>query len=143
MTSYAEIFNRALRSIDDPSLAQWPEEELSNELYGYLQSAIAKLPQLRAETTERDGFEPAIADTLGFATDLSEVTKEVLALGMAREWLAPQIASTTLTWQRYSKKEGYSQKEHLSGLMALDEKYKLEIKKLLRDNTYIDDEYFD
>ena len=62
---------------------------------------------------------------------------------MTREWLAPQIASSTLTLQRYSKKEGYSQKEHLTGLMELDEKYKLEIKKLLRDNTYADNEYFD
>ena len=143
MTSYAEIFNRALRSIDDPSLAQWPEEELSNELYGWLESAIAKLPQIRSEVAMRDAFEPANADTIGFATDLSDVSKEVLALGIAREWLAPQIASTTLTWQRYSKKEGYSQKEHLTGLMELDEKYKLEIRKLLRDNTYIDSEYFD
>ena len=143
MTSYAEIFNRALRSIDDPSLAQWPEEDLSNELYGWLKSAIAKLPQLRAETAERDAFEPSNTNTIGFAVDLSDVTKEVLALGMAREWLGPQIASTTLTWQRYSKKEGYSQKEHLAGLMELDEKYKLEIRKLLRDNTYIDNEYFD
>ena len=143
MTSYAEIFNRALRSIDDTSLAQWPEVELSNALYGWLQSAIAKLPQLREETGVRDVFDPLDIETLGFKADLSETTKEVLSLGMAREWLAPQIASTTLTWQRYSKKEGYSQKEHLSGLMALDEKYKLEIKKLLRDNTYIDNEYFD
>ena len=143
MTSYAEIFNRALRSIDDPSLAQWPEEDLSNELYGWLQSAIAKLPQIRAEVAERDAFSPESADTLGFTNDLSDVTKEVLALGVAREWLAPQIASTTLTQQRYSKKEGYSQKEFLSGLMELDEKYRLEIRKLLRDNTYIDNEYFD
>lgn len=143
MTSYAEIFNLALRKCDDPSLAQWPEEDLSNELYGWLQSAIAKLPQLRAETAMRDAFDPANADTLGFVTDLSDVTKEVLALGMAREWLAPQIASTTLTWQRYSKKEGYSQKEHLSGLMELDNKYKLEIRQILRDDTYVDNEYFD
>ena len=143
MTSYAEIFNRALRSIDDPSLAQWPEEELSNALYGWLQSTIAKVPKLRSETEERDEVDTLDLDDLGFAEDLSDTTKEVLALGMAREWLAPQIASTTLTWQRYSKKEGYSQKEHLSGLMELDEKYKLEIKKLLRDNTYIDNEYFD
>lgn len=143
MTSYAEIFNRALRSITDPSLAQWPEEDLSNELYGWLQSAIAKLPQLRTETAERDVFDPANIETLGFAIDLSDVTKEVLALGMAREWLAPQIASTTLTQQRFSKKEGYSQKEFLTGLMELDTKYKLEIRKLLRDDTYILNEYFD
>lgn len=143
MTSYAEIFNLALLEIDDPSLAQWPEEDLSNELYGWLQKAIGKLPKLRAETAERDVFDPAHADTLGFANDLSDTTKAVLALGIKRQWLAPQIASTTITWQRYSKKEGYSQKEHLMGLMALDEKTDIEIKKLLRDNTYIDNEYFD
>ena len=143
MTSYSEIFNRALRSIDDPSLAQLPEEDLSNELYGWLQSAIAKLPQLRSEIAERDEFDSSDIEELGFKNTLSDIAKEALALGMAREWLAPQIASTTLTWQRYSKKEGYSQKEHLSGLMELDEKYKLEIKKLLRDNTYTDNEYFD
>lgn len=143
MTSYAEIFNRALRSIDDPSLAKWPEEELSNTLYGWLQSAIAKLPQLRGEIEERDTFEPTKANILGFTTDLSDTTKEVIALGMAREWLAPQIASTTLTQQRYSKKEGYSQRDFLSGLIELDRKYKLEIHKLLRDNTYVDNEYFD
>lgn len=143
MTSYGEIFKIALRKIDDPALALWPEEDLSNELYGYLQTAIAKLPQIRAEVADRDEFNPENISTIGFANDLSDVTKEVLALGMKRAWLAPQIASTTITWQRYSKKEGYSQKEHLAGLMALDDSIKLELKKLLRDNTYIDNEYFD
>ena len=143
MTSYAEIFNLALSDITDPLLAQWPEEDLSNELYKWLQKAIGKLPQIRSEVVERDDFNPENADSLGFANDLSDTTKTVLALAVAREWLRPQISSTLNTWQRFSKKEGYSQAEHLKQLMALDEKYKLEIKKLLRDNTYIDDEYFD
>lgn len=143
MTSYAEIFKLALQEIDDPSLAQWPEEELSNELYGWLQKAIGKLPKLRAEIAERDDFNPENADKLGFTNDLSDTTKTVLALGIKRQWLAPQIASTTITWQRYSKKEGYSQKEHLMGLMELDKETRLEMKKLLRDNTYEVDDYFD
>lgn len=143
MTSYAEIFNLALQEIDDPSLAQLPEEDLSNELYGWLQKAIGKLPKLRAETSERDIFDPAKADKLGFVNDLSDTTKTVLALGIKRQWLAPQIASTTITWQRYSKKEGYSQKEHLMGLMELDKETRLEMKKLLRDDTYEDNDYFD
>ena len=142
MTSYAEIFNLALSEITDPSLAQWPEEDLSNELYKWLQKTIGKFPQIGSEVAARDDFDPAKADTLGFANELSDTTKTVLALGMAREWLRPQISSTLNTWQRFSKKEGYSQAEHLKQLMALDEKYKLEIKKLLRDNTYIDNEYF-
>lgn len=143
MTSYAEIFSRCLARISDPSLAQWPEEDLSNELYSWLESAIAKIPQIRSEVAERDNFDPANADTLGFKNDLSDVTKEVLALGMKREWLAPQIASTTVTWQRFGKKEGYSQKEFLSGLMILDESIDVELKKLLRDDSYVDNDYFD
>lgn len=143
MTSYAEIFNLALSEITDPSLAQWPEEDLSNELYKWLQKAIGKLPQIRSEVASRDNFNPADADTIGFTNDLSDTTKTVLALATAREWLGPQIASTMNTWQRFSKKEGYSQAEHLKQLMALDEKYKIEIKKLLRDDTYISNEYFD
>ena len=142
MTSYAEIFSRCLARISDPSLADWPEEDLSNELYGWLESAIAKIPQIRSEVAERDAFDPAYTDVLGFKNDLSDVTKEVLALGMKREWLAPQIASTTVTWQRFSKKEGYSQKEFLSGLMALDESIAVELKKLLRDDSYVDNSYF-
>ena len=143
MTSYAEIFNRALGKISDPSLAQWPEEDLSNELNGWLISAIAKIPQIRSEVAERDIFKAENAETTGFATDLSEVAKEVLALGIQREWLAPQIISTMNTWQRFSKKEGYSQAEHLKQLMALDDKIKLEIRTLLRDDSYVDSDYFD
>lgn len=143
MTSYAEIFNLALSEITDPSLAQWPEEDLSNELYSWLQKAIGKLPNIRSIVVERDDFKPEHADTLGFANDLSDTVKTVLALAMAREWLRPKISSTMNVLQRFSKKEGYSQAEHLKQLMALDGKYKLEIKQLLRDDTYIDNEYFD
>lgn len=143
MTSYAEIFSRCLNKISDPSLTHWPEEDLSNELYGWLESAIAKIPQIRSEVAERDAFDPANADTLGFKNDLSDVTKEVLALGTKREWLAPQIASTTNTWARFSKKEGYSAAEHLKVLMALDESIAVELKKLLRDDSYVDSDYFD
>lgn len=143
MTSYAEIFKIALSKIDDPSLALWPEEDLSNELYSWLQSAIAKLPKLRAVTEKRDNFDPMSTDTLGFAADLSDTEKEVLALGIKRSWLAPQISSTTNTWQRFSKKEGYSQAEHLKALMTLDESIVVEMKKLLRDDSYVDNDYFD
>lgn len=143
MTSYSEIFNLALQEIDDQSLVELPEIDLSNELYGWLQKAISKLPKLRAETSDRDEFDALNVDELGFKNNISDTTKAVLALGMKRQWLAPQIASTTVTWQRYSKKEGYSQKEHLMGLMELDKATKLEIDKLLRDYTYEDSEYFD
>ena len=143
MTSYAEIFNLALESIKDPSLAKWPEEDLNNELYGWLMRAIRRIPQIRSETSERDAFDPSSVDSIGFANDLSDIAKEVLAIEMHRAWLAPQILSITNTLPRMSKKEGYSQKEFLEGLEALDEKLKTERQKLLRDDTYVDNEYFD
>lgn len=142
MTSYGEIFNLALSEITDPSLAQLPEEDLSTELYKWLTKAIGRLPQIRSEVANRDEFEPSSIDATGFTNNLTDTTKTVLALAIAREWLAPQISSTLNTWQRYSKKEGYSQAEHLKQLMALDEKYEVEIKKLLRDDTYVDNDYF-
>lgn len=67
----------------------------------------------------------------------------VLGLGMKRAWLQPQIASTTLTVQAFNKKEGYSQREFLNGLMSLDDSIRIEIRKLLRDNSYVDNGYFD
>ena len=143
MTSYAEIFNLALNEITDSSLAQLPEEELSNTLYTWLHKAISKLPKLRSETSLRDEFDPSSIEETGFTETLSDTTKAVLVLGMKRQWLAPQIASTTNTWQRYSKKEGYSQKEFLMGLIELDKQAKLEMDKLLRDDTYVDNDYFD
>lgn len=136
MTSYEEIYNLALRLIDDPLLAQWPEEDLENELNSWMIQGIYKLPKLRDELSNRDD------ENKSFNSDLSDVTKMALALQMKRCWLAPQIASITLTLQRSSKKESYSQKEHLTGLMALDSAIDLELKKLIRDNTYTDSEYF-
>lgn len=143
MTSYKEIFDLALRLYDDPSLATWPEEDLSNELYSHLQIAIANTPKIRSEVIDRDAFNPMLIDSTGFKNDLSDVTKMVLGLGMKRAWLQPQIASTTVTLQAFNKTEGYSQREHLRGLMALDESVRIEIRKLLRDNSYVDNGYFD
>lgn len=143
MTSYDTIFKQTLRHISDPAIVQWPEEDLLNELYGWLKIAIAKLPQLQDELSDRDEFDVKNTETTGFHNDLSDTTQEVLALSAVREWLRPQINSTTHTLQSFSKKEGYSQKEHLAGLIALDESLQLELKKLLRDVTYVNDEYFD
>lgn len=143
MTSYKEIFDLALRLYNDPSLATWPEEDLSNELYSHLQIAIANTPKIRSEVIDRDAFNPMLIDSTGFKNDLSNVTKMVLGLGMKRAWLQPQIASTTVTLQAFNKTEGYSQREHLRGLMALDESIRIEIRKLLRDNSYVDNGYFD
>ena len=101
MTSYETIYNLALKLIDDPLLVQFPEEDLENELHSWMLQAIAKLPRLRRELSDRDD------EAKIFNNNLSDVAKMALAMMMKREWLAPQISSITLTLQRSSKKESY------------------------------------
>lgn len=137
MTSFQTIYDLALSLIDDPLLAQWPEEDLTNELHGFMIKAIYSLPKLRSELSNRD------EENEQFNTDLSDVTKMALVLGMKKQWLGPQIASITLTLQRSSKKESYSQSEMLKTLQSLYDSIDVELKRLLRDDSYIDNDYFD
>lgn len=135
MTSYETVYNMALRMINDPTLAVWPEEDLKRELHAWMLQAVYKLPKLREELSERD------EEMECFVNDLSDKALTVLAIGMRREWLAPQITSVSLTLQRSSKKESYNQKDFLASLMSLDDSLNVQMKKILRDETYIDNPY--
>ena len=139
MTSYETIYKWALRKIDDPSLAQWAEEDLENELYGWMLSAIAKFRKCKNDLSDRN------EELKQFNTDLLLVEQEILGILMAREWLAPQLNSVNLTSQVFGGKEEkfYSQAAHLDSLSDRDEKLKLEAQQLHRDYTYMDNDYFD
>lgn len=139
MTSYETIYKQALRKIDDPSLVDYPEEVLEDMLYGWMVSAIAKHRKCEHDLSDRD------ENLKQFNSDLSDVEKEILAILMAREWLAPQINSVSLTLQVFGGKEEkyYSQSAHLASLEMRDEKLQLEAQKLSRDYTYVNNDYFD
>ena len=139
MTSYKTIYQWALRKIDDPSLAQWPEEDLEKELHGWMLSAIAKFRKCKNDLSDRDD------ELKQFNSDLLLIEQEILANLMAREWLAPQLNSVTVTLQVFGGKEEkyYSQSAHLTVLETRDEKLKAEAQQLHRDYTYEDNEYFD
>ena len=139
MTSYETIYKQALRKIEDPSLLDYPEEVLEDMLYGWMVSAIAKHRKCEHDLSDRD------ENLKQFNSDLSDTEKEILAILMAREWLAPQINSVSLTLQVFGGKEEkyYSQAAHLTSLEVRDEKLQLEAQKLSRDYTYINNDYFD
>lgn len=139
MTSYETIYKQALRKIDDPSLADYPEEVLEDMLYGWMISAIAKHRKCEHNLSDRD------EELKQFNVDLSDVEKEILAILMTREWLAPQINSVSLTLQVFGGKEEkyYSQAAHLASLEGRDEKLQLEAQKLSRDYSYVNNDYFD
>lgn len=139
MTLYSTLYKRCLAKINDPTLAMLPDEDLTEMLYGWLKSAIAKHRKCEHDLSDRD-------DELGqFNFDLSDLEGEVLGILMAREWVSQQLLSVTNTMQVFSGKETnyYSQAAHLKELQALDEKLRLEAQQLSRDYTYTNNEYFD
>lgn len=139
MTSYETIYNRALAQITDPLLAQLPEEDLFNMLHDWLMNAIIEPVVGEYDFSNRD-------DSLKqFNFDISDRDQKILAIHMVRGWLAPQIASVTLTAQVYSGKETkyYAQANHLSEMRALDESLQRQADLLFCRGTYLDNEYFD
>ena len=132
MTSYEAIYDRATRKLTDFDLAVMSDVDLEDTLHGYLMSAIAQFRKCKNDLSDRDD------ELRRFNTDLLDVEQEILAILVARAWLQPQLQSTLLTYQVFSDKEQkyYSQAQHLSTLIALDEKLKLEAQKLSRDYTF-------
>ena len=139
MTSYEAIYNRALAQITDPLLVNLPEEDLENMLYGWLMDAIVEPTIGSYNFNDRDD------ELKQFNFDISNADQKILAIHMVRGWLAPQIASVTLTAQVYSGKETkyYAQANHLSEMRALDADLQRQADLLFCRGTYLDNEYFD
>ena len=139
MTSYEAIYKRALAQITDPLLAQLPEEDLENMLYGWLMDAIVE------PVTGDYNFADRNEEEKKFKFDISDRDQKILAIHMVRGWLAPQITSIESTLQVFSGKETkyYSQKEMLAEKQALDEKLRRDADLLFCRGTYLDNEYFD
>lgn len=139
MTSYAAIYDRATRYLTDFDLAAMSDTDLEDTLHGYLVSAISNFRKCKNDLSDRDD------EIRQFNADLLDVEQEILAILVARAWLQPQINSTLLTAQVFSDKEQkyYSQAAHLSELLSLDEKLKLDAQKLSRDYSYSSSSYWE
>ena len=139
MTQYSTLYNRALAQITDPLLVQLPEADLNNMLHDWLMDAIVEPVVGTYDFSNRD------EELSQFNFDISELDQKILAIHMVRGWLAPQIASVTLTAQVYSGKETkyYAQANHLSEMRALDESLQRQADLLFCRGTYLDNEYFD
>lgn len=138
-TPYDVVYKWALRKIEDPSLTQWPDEVLDEELHGWMLSAIAKFRQCKNDLSDRDD------ELRCFNSELLLIEQEILAVLMAREWLAPQLNSAALSRQVFGGKEEkfYSQSAHGDFLDERDDRLKLEAQQLHRDYTYTENDFFD
>ena len=138
MTSYETIYNRALRYITDPTLAQLPEEDMEDMLYGWLMDAIAEPVIGEYDFSDKDD------ELKQFNFDISNTDQKIIAIHMARGWLAPQITSIESTLQVFSGKETkfHSQKDMLAEKQALDEKLRKDADLLFCRGTYLNNDYF-
>lgn len=138
-TSYEIIYDRATRRLTDFDLAAMSDVDLEDTLHGYLLSAIAQFRKCKNDLSDRDD------ELRQFNTDLLDVEQEILAILVARAWLQPRLQSVLLTNQVFSDKEQkfYSQSSHLSTLIELDEKLKLEAQKMSRDYTFSSGSYWE
>lgn len=138
-TSYETIYNRFAAKIQDFDLANLSDADLEETLRGYLSTAVSNFRKCQNDLSDRDD------ELRRFNADLLDVEQEILATLMARAWLQPQIQSTLLTAQVFSDKEQkfYAQQSHMSTLINLDEKLKLDAQKLSRDYTYMNASYWE
>lgn len=138
MTSYEVLYNRALQRITDPLVAMYPEEDLENMLYGWLMDAIAEPVIGKYDFSDRDD------ELKQFNFDISNTDQKIIAIHMARGWLAPQITSVESTMQVFSGKETkfHSQKDMLAEKQALDEKLRKDADLLFCRGTYLNNDYF-
>lgn len=139
MTQYSTLYNRALAQITDPLLAQLPEEDLENMLYGWLMDAIVEPVVGIYDFLDRD------EELRQFNFDISELDQKILSIHMVRGWLAPQIRSVTLTSQVFGGKEEkfYAQSSQLAEMRNLDADLQRQADLLFCRGTYNNNEYFD
>lgn len=135
-TSYSEIYDRFQAKISDYKILELDDGDVNEMMQGWLTSAVAHQKKIINDFNMDNDVEE-------FDTDLDEIEKELLSLGMVLEWLRPQINSTALTSQFIGGKEEkfYAQSNHLNSLQSLFKDTRLERKKLQRDYGYRNNSY--
>lgn len=137
-------FHNKVDAYDFLDLEDYELEELESE---WLKSAGSK-PYIRRlfssyeynDDDEVINFEMSYSVDDDFDTDF---VIEILALGVAIEYLTPKVNSLNLINQMFGNKEGYSQQQHLKEVRALRDSWIREQRKIIRDrgtffNSYIE-----
>lgn len=140
-TPFTSIYKRFLQKITDYKLLELSDEQVVEMMLGWLESAIAKCKELRADSLIYEYDDET--DEYYFTHILSNLEREVLALGMVQEWLDPQIESVLVTTQFISGRQEnfFAQHNHLNMLMNLQTKIKRERKQLISDYKTMHNSY--
>lgn len=137
MLSYDDIFSRALNKIDDPKELQLNDNDLLTIYTQRLHSVISK-PFIRKlfssikKDDELQEMEFSLVDSVDEDSD-KEFVLELFAMGLAIEWLEPQVKSLRNTIQVFGGKEEKKLKDDYSLNKQLLKEMKIEQQKFIRD----------
>ena len=145
MLSYSTLFSRVLNKINDPKELSLDENDLLEIYTERLHSVVGK-PRVRRlfSTLSLDDEIQEMTFTLNNSVDEDSDTDfvlEILALGMAIEWLQPQVDSRNYTAQMVGGKEEKMMQNHYKPMQDRLDSMKKEQNKMIRDYGYMYNSY--
>ena len=145
MLPYSTLFSRVLNKINDPKELSLDEKDLLEIYTERLHSVVGK-PRVRRlfSTLSLDDELQEITFTLNNSVDEysdTDFVLEVLSLGMAIEWLQPQVDSVIHTSVMIGGKEEKSLLNNHKNMITRLDSMKKEQNKMIRDYGYIYNSY--
>ena len=145
MLSYSTLFSRVLNKINDPKELSLDENDLLEIYTERLHSVVGK-PRVRRlfSSLSLDDEIQEMTFTLNNSVDEDSDTEfvlEILALGMAIEWLQPQVDSRNYTAQMVGGKEEKMMQNHYKPMQDRLDSMKKEQNKMIRDYGYMYNSY--
>ena len=145
MLSYSTLFSRVLNKINDPKELQQNNDDLLEIYTERLHSVVGK-PRVRRlfSSLSLDDEIQEMTFTLNNSVDEDSDTDfvlEVLSLGMAIEWLQPQVDSVIHTSVMIGGKEEKKLLDNHKNMIDRLDSMKKEQNKMIRDYGYMYNSY--
>ena len=145
MLSYSTLFSRVLNKINDPKELSLDENDLLEIYTERLHSVVGK-PRVRRlfSSISLDDEIQEMTFTLNNSVDEESDTDfvlEILSLGMAIEWLQPQVDSIIHTSVMIGGKEEKKLLDNHKNMIERLDSMKKEQNKMIRDYGYMYNSY--
>ena len=145
MLPYSTLFSRVLNKINDPKELSLDENDLLEIYTERLHSVVGK-PRVRRlfSSLSLDDEIQEMTFTLNNSVDEdsdTDFTLEVLSLGMAIEWLQPQVDSVVHTSVMIGGKEEKKLLDNHKNMIDRLDSMKKEQNKMIRDYGYMYNSY--
>lgn len=145
MLSYSTLFSRVLNKINDPKELQLNTDDLLSIYTERLHSVVGK-PRVRRlfSTLTLDDELQEMTFTLNNSVDEDSDTDfvlEIISLGMAIEWLQPQVDSVIHTSVMIGGKEEKKLLDNHKNMIDRLDSMKKEQNKMIRDYGYMYNSY--